>query len=80
MSGVAPFAAARSGSDHRERHAAAALIDLEHPDLNDVADRDDFMRIANITIRHLAHVDKSAVVQANIDEGTEIDHVQHGAE
>ena len=78
--GLAPFAAARAGSDHRERDAAAALIDLEHPDLDDVADGDDFMRIANITIRHLAHVNQPAVVQADIDERTEIDHIQHGAE
>ena len=65
--------------NHRQRHAAPRLVDLVHPDLDDVADRHHFVRIADILVGQLADVHQARVVQADVDERAEIDHVQHRA-
>ncbi len=67
----------RAGLDHRERHAAASLVDLEHPHLHDLAHGDHVVRIAHVAAGELADVHEPAVVEADIDERTEVDDVEH---
>src|SRR5581483_8847866 len=62
-----------------ERNAAARLIDVNHPNLQHVADTDDFVRVPNEAVSEPANVHQAAVGEPDIDEYAEIDHVQHGA-
>ena len=68
-----------AGGDRGERNAAAVLIDIDDPDLQHVADADDFVRIANEAVGQAADVHQAAVGQADIDEDAEIDDVEHRA-
>ena len=55
------------------------LIDIDDPDLEHVADADDFVRIANEAVGQAADVHQAAVGQADIDEDAEIDDVEDRA-
>ena len=68
-----------AGRDHRERHAAAVLVDRRDPHANLVADRDHVVRIADEAGAELADVDQAAVREADVDERAEVDDVQHRA-
>ena len=70
----------RTWCDHGERDSAARFVNFDHPYLDDVADRNHVMGIANEPIRQLANVHQAAVVEADIDKGAEIDHVENAAE
>jgi hypothetical protein len=74
----ARFEAFRARGNHRERNAASRLVDFQNPDFDDVADRNHFVRIANVTIRQLTDVNQSAVVQSDINKRTEVDNIEHG--
>ena len=65
------------GRDHRERHPATGLIEFQHPDLHDLADANEVMRVADELARQLADVHHPAVVKPDVDERTEVDHVEH---
>lgn len=69
----------RAGGDRGERDAAAIFINIDDPDLEHVADADDFVWIANEAVGEAADVDEAAVRQANIDEDAEIDDVEDRA-
>ena len=68
-----------AGRDHRQRHAAALLVHRQHPDRHHVADRHHVVGALDVAVGHLADVDQAAVLQADVDEGAEIDDVQHRA-
>src|SRR5205823_3463136 len=83
-----PFAARRrrfalrrlafgSRLDHRQRHAAPLLVHRHHPHVDHVADRHHVIRTLDVAVRHLADVDETAILQADVDERPEIDDVQH---
>ncbi len=65
--------------DHRQRDPAPLLVHLQHPDLDDVADGNHLVRVADEAVGHVADVDQPAVVHADVDKGPEIDDVEHGA-
>ncbi len=69
----------RAGPDHGQRHPAALLIDLHHPDVYDIAHCHDFVWIADEAVRESADMHQSAVVHADIDEAAKIDDVEHRA-
>ena len=58
--------------NHRQRNTTPRLVDFQHPNLDDVANRYHFVRVAHIAIGKLADVHQAAVVQPNIDERAEI--------
>src|SRR5262245_43002073 len=74
-----PLAALGPGRNCRQRYSAARLIDIDHPHFDDIADADDFVRIANEAVGQSADVHQAAVGQADIDEHAEIDDVEHRA-
>ena len=65
--------------DHGQRHATALFIHTQHPNLDDVAHGDHFVRIADETVGQLADVDQSAVVHSDVDERPEVHHVEDRA-
>ena len=60
---------------HRQRDALARQIDLEHPDLDDVAGLDDLARILDEAIGELRDVDEAVLVHADVDERAEVGDV-----
>jgi hypothetical protein len=66
-------------SNHRQRNSLAVHVDVDHPNINHIADAANLMRAADVAVRHLADVNQTAVLQADIDEHTEVDHIEHFA-
>jgi hypothetical protein len=80
LGGAARRAARRTRSfrprfDSRQGDASPLLIDVHHPHIEQVADADHFVRIANESIGQPADVNQSAVHNPDIDKGAEVDHV-----
>ena len=69
----------RAGRHHGERDALSLAVDAQNPDGHDVAHADDVVRAADVAVGELADVDEAGVLEADIDEGAEVDHVQDGA-
>jgi hypothetical protein len=67
----------RAWRNHRQRNPPPCLVDLHHPDFDNVAHRHHIVRIAHKPIRQLAHVHQAAIVQADIDKCAKVDNVQH---
>ena len=67
----------RARLDHRERHPPPSLVDFEHPDADHLTDAHHVVRIADVLIREMADVHQPAVVQADVDKGPKVDHVEH---
>src|SRR5262249_5612994 len=63
--------------DHGQRNPSRGLVHLENPDAYHVTDCNHVVWILDITIGHLTDVNQAAVLQANVDEGTEGNDVQH---
>jgi hypothetical protein len=57
----------------------ALFIYRENPHRDDIAHRDDIVGTLDVAIGHLADVYQTTVLQADVDEGTEIYHVENGA-
>ena len=74
-----PLLAFRTRFNRGERHSPPPLIDLHHPQLEHVAHADHLVRIADEAIGQAADVNQAAVGEPDIDERSEIDHVEHGA-
>lgn len=55
------------------------MIDIDYPDVEQIANTDDFVRIANESIGQSANVNQTAVDDPDVDERSEVDNVQHGA-
>ncbi len=68
-----------AGLDHRQRHAVPLLIHRQHPDVDHVADGRHLVGALHVAVGHLADVYQAAVLQADIDERAEVDHVQDRA-
>ena len=54
-------------------------IDLDHPDLDDVAGLDDLARILDEAVGQLRDVDEAVLVHADVDERAEVGDVGHDA-
>ena len=55
------------------------VIDVQYPNFHHVAHRYDVVRTFNIAVGHLADMDQTAILQADVHEGAEIDDVENGA-
>ncbi len=73
------WATLAAGFDHRERDAMPLSVHGQHPDTDHVTDRHHVVRTLDIAVGHLADVNQTAVLQSDVDEGAEIDHVQDGS-
>lgn len=67
----------RSRLDHRQRNPPTLPIDGQDPHGDDIADRDQFVRAADISIGQLRNMDESTVFKTDVDEDAEIDDVEH---
>src|SRR5262245_24613136 len=69
----------RARLEHRQGNATTLLVDFDHPHADDIADRHDFVRIADELVGQAADVHQPAVFQSDVDEGPKVDHVEHAA-
>ena len=60
---------------HTQTDAAPIQIDTDHLDLNDVAYANYLEGVLNVTIGHLADVNQAVLLDADVDQGAEIDHI-----
>src|SRR5262249_5044389 len=70
--------ALRAGPDHRQPDAAAAGVDRKAPARHQTAHRHHTVVPLDVAVGHLADVDQAAVLQADVDEGAEVDDVEDG--
>ncbi len=71
-----PIATFGTRFDHGQRNPTTFFVDGHHPRLDDVTHQYHIMRIFDEVARELADVDQAGFFQADVDEGTEIDHVE----
>src|SRR6185437_1080011 len=68
-----------TGRDHRQRNTMPFLVHRQHPHRHHITDRHHIVGAFDVAIGHLANVNEAAILQADIDEGAEIDDVEDGA-
>ncbi len=64
--------------NHRQRNPVALLVNRQNPNGDDVADGYHVIGALDIAIGHLADMDQAAILETDIHEGAEINHVQDG--
>ena len=53
------------------------MVHGQDPDSDHVSDCDHIVRILDVAVRHLTDVHQAAILQTNVDEGPEIDDIEH---
>ena len=71
--------ALRARFHHCQRDTLPLLIDTHDPDRHHIAHADHVVRRLDVSIGELTDVNETRVLQADIHERAEIDHVKHGA-
>ena len=61
---------------HAQGDAPALQVHLQHPDFYPLVHLDHLVRIPDKAIGQLADVDQTVLVDADVDKGAEVDHVQ----
>ena len=69
----------RAGLHHRQGDPFAFLINAHHPDRHHVAHAHHIVRALDVAIGKLADMNKPRILEADVDEGAKIDHVEHGS-
>ena len=64
---------------HAQLHATTQGVDFEDAHLHDLADGYDAERIFDEAVGEFGDVDEAVLLDADIDEGSEVDDVAHGA-
>jgi hypothetical protein len=72
---TAAFEFLRTGGDGGQLHASAGCVDFLDPSRQHIAYGELLMQVADETTGEFADVDEAAVAQADVDEDTEVDHV-----
>jgi hypothetical protein len=67
-----------TGRNHRQGYFAGFRFDVEHPDGHSIADRNDFIRAADVAVGHLTDVNQTAFPQADVYESPERYDIQDG--
>lgn len=73
------FYEAGSAFFHGQGDAAGFRVYGQDGDLYDIADADDLGGVADEAVGELRDMDEAVLMDADIDERTEVDHVAHGA-
>lgn len=64
---------------HGQGNALFAGIHAQHLDAHDVAHLEQLARVLDEFIADLGHMDEAVLMHAEIDKGTEVDDIAHGA-
>lgn len=64
---------------HRQRDSLPLFIYFEDGNLDDVADGDNFAGMLDKTLADLRDVNEAVLMNADVDEHAEVDHVPYGA-
>ena len=73
--GAAPCAGFRAGRLHRQRDPLGLRVGAQHVNLHDLADLHHIARLLDVAVRQFADVHQSILMDAHVDEGSELGHV-----
>jgi hypothetical protein len=62
--------------DHRQRNAFPLLVHSHHPGRDHIADAHHVVRALDVAIGELADVHQPRILEADVDESPEVDHIQ----